>query len=97
MITITNNVWAIETELTLNTVSTVHKNFKNQLQKLSDTWIIDFSKCNKVDSSGLSLIIEYIKYSKSKNLELKLKNINEKTLSLAKIHGAENILEKFID
>ncbi|XSZ47242.1 STAS domain-containing protein [Francisella noatunensis] len=96
MITINNNKWVIESELTLKTVSQLYKTYKKELSKLGNIWIIDFSKCKKIDSSGLSLIIEYIKCAKKDNIQLKLENIDQKTLSLAKVHGENTILEEYI-
>ncbi|ASG67325.1 hypothetical protein fh0823_26270 [Francisella halioticida] len=96
MIKINNNFWAIDSDLTLKTVASIYKKFNKSLNDISNTWIIDFSNCNKIDSSGLALIIEYIKHAQKNSIKLKLKNIDTKTLSLAKIHGAKDILEQFI-
>ncbi|MEY8766568.1 MULTISPECIES: STAS domain-containing protein [Francisella] len=96
MIAINNNKWIIESELTLKTVSQLYKTYKKDLTKLDIIWIIDFSPCTKIDSSGLSLIIEYIKYAKRNSIQLKLENIDQKTFSLAKVHGADTILEEYL-
>jgi phospholipid transport system transporter-binding protein len=96
MIAINNNTWSIETELTLKTVPGVYKKYSKNLTNVSNIWNIDFKSCPKLDSSGLSLIIEYIKYAENKKITLKLHNIDSKTLSLAKVHGIKNILEQFI-
>ncbi|MED7818767.1 MULTISPECIES: STAS domain-containing protein [unclassified Francisella] len=97
MIQINNNIWTIDSELTLKTVASIYKKFKKRLKEISNTWTIDFSNCNKVDSSGLALIIEYIKHAKRSSIKLELKNIDSKILSLAKVHGAKDILEQFIN
>lgn len=68
-----------------------------KLKKLDKTWIIDFAKCDRIDSAGLSLIIEYIKYAQKNNIQIIFKNIDQKTLALAKVHGAKTILEEYID
>lgn len=96
MIKINNDTWTIDSELTLKTVASIYKKYNKNLKNVSNTWIIDFSYCNKTDSSGLALIIEYIKYAQKNSIKLKLKNINTKILSLAKVHGAKDILGKFI-
>ncbi len=96
MIKINNHTWTIDSELTLKTVASISKKFNKNIRSISNTWTIDFSYCCKIDSSGLALIIEYIKYAQKNSIELKLKNIDIKILSLAKVHGAKDILEKFI-
>ncbi|MFV9931347.1 MAG: lipid asymmetry maintenance protein MlaB [Francisella endosymbiont of Hyalomma asiaticum] len=97
MITVDNNKWTIETELTLKTVADIYRHFRKNLKKIDKTWIIDFAKCNRIDSAGLSLIIEYIKYAQKNNIQIIFKNIDQKTLSLAKVHGAKTILEEYIN
>ncbi|APD49910.1 STAS domain-containing protein [Francisella hispaniensis] len=96
MITVTNNNWTIETELTLKTVASMYRYFRKNLKKIDKTWIIDFAKSDRIDSAGLSLIIEYIKYARKNNIQIVLKNINQKTLSLSNVHGAKTILEEYI-
>ncbi|QIW09461.1 STAS domain-containing protein [Francisella sp. LA112445] len=96
MIQIDNHTWTINSELTLKTVALIYKKYNKNLSDISSTWIIDFKDCNKADSSGLALIIEYIKHAQNNSIELKLENVDPKILSLAKVHGAKNILEKFI-
>ncbi|MED7787646.1 STAS domain-containing protein [Francisella sp. 19X1-34] len=96
MIQINNHTWTIDSELTLKTVALIYKNFNKSLKSISNAWIIDFKGCKKTDSSGLALIIEYIKYAQNNSIELKLKNVDPKILSLAKVHGAKDILEQFI-
>ncbi|MBK2142357.1 STAS domain-containing protein [Francisella tularensis] len=97
MITVTNHKWTIETELTLKTVANIYRNFRKNLKKIDKTWIIDFARCDRIDSEGLSLIIEYIKYAQKNNIQIVFKNIDQKTLSLAKVHGAKTILEEYIN
>ncbi|WP_423874356.1 STAS domain-containing protein, partial [Francisella tularensis] len=55
MITVTNHKWTIETELTLKTVANIYRNFRKNLKKIDKTWIIDFARCDRIDSAGLSL------------------------------------------
>ena len=97
MITIANNKWTIETELTLKSVDQAYRYFRKNLKKIDKTWIIDFAKSDKIDSAGLSLIIEYIKYAQKNNIQIIFKNISQKTLSLANVHGAKTILEEYIN
>lgn len=97
MITVDNNIWTIATELTFKTVAKIYKKSRKNLKKLDKTWIINFAKCNRIYSAGLSLMIEYIKYAQKNNIQIVFKNIDQKTLSLAKVHGAKTILEEYIN
>ena len=97
MIKINNDSWTIDSDLTFKTVASIYKKFNKSLKDISNTWTIDFSNCNKIDSSGLALIIEYIKHAKKNSIKLNLKNIDTKILSLAKIYGVKDILEQFIN
>lgn len=97
MIEIDNNTWLIKTELTLKTVSTICKKFDKSLANISSSWIIDFEECAKMDCSGLSLIIEYIKHAQKHNIKLILKNLSQNTLSLAKVHGIKDILKQHME
>lgn len=78
MITVTNHKWTIETELTLKTVANIYRNFRKNLKKIDKTWIIDFARCDRIDSAGLSLIIEYIKYAQKIIYKLYLKILTKK-------------------
>ncbi|QIV93990.1 STAS domain-containing protein [Allofrancisella frigidaquae] len=95
MIKITDNIWSIYTDLIMVNVPSVVKKYVKHLEKLKGTWIIDFSNCNKIDSAGLALIIEYIKYAKNRGIELQLKNLSKDTISLSKVYGIKSILEQY--
>ena len=96
MVTIDNNGWTFESDLTTANVQKIFKDCAKHLTNISDTWSIDFRKCKKIDISGIALIIEYIKYSTQHKINLELRNINTNTLLLAKVHGVEDILNKLI-
>lgn len=48
---------------------------------------IDLSKVSCTDSAGLALMIEWLKYSRSKRTHLKFKNIPKQLLALAQLSG----------
>ncbi len=50
---------------------------------------VDLSGVCNADSAGLALIIEWIKYARSKKVQLKIKNMPEQILNLAKLSGLE--------
>ncbi|MGZ8225560.1 MAG: STAS domain-containing protein [Methylococcaceae bacterium] len=71
------------------TFSTIDKNtvksfaFLNSAKEI----VIDLSRVSCTDSAGLALMIEWIKYTRSKRIHLSFKNIPEQLLTLAKLSG----------
>ncbi len=63
----------------------VLKKFFSQ-NKYSQCVIFDFSKLNKIDSSGIILIIKYLNLFKEKNIEVSLKNISAKHKNMLKLY-----------
>lgn len=52
---------------------------------------VDLAGVKNADSAGLALIFEWIKYARSKRVQLRIKNIPTQILNLATLSG----LEKF--
>ena len=96
MIKITGHSWAIDSDMTIITVQQLSKSYSKFLTEISDTWIIDLSNCATIDTAGIALLLEYIKYSNSNNINLELHGLGTRTLLLAKVHGAKDILLKHI-
>ncbi len=48
---------------------------------------IDLSQVSCTDSAGLALMIEWLKYSRTKRTQLKFKNIPKQLLALAQLSG----------
>lgn len=48
---------------------------------------IDLSRVSCIDSAGLALMIEWIRYSRQNRTQLSFKNIPEQLLNLAKLSG----------
>lgn len=53
--------------------------------------ILDLSKVGLTDSAGLALMLEWIKYARSKRSHVVFKNIPEQLRNLAKLSGLEAI------
>jgi phospholipid transport system transporter-binding protein len=51
---------------------------------------IDLGRVTNADSAGLALMIEWIKYTRSKRIPLRFKNIPEQLLTLAKLSGFDH-------
>lgn len=95
MIEIKNNTWTMPSQLDSSTVPTITKKLLKQIPDNCDL-TLDFSNCTKVDSSGLAMIVDFIKHTKNSNVSLQLQNLSEEALSLAKVHGLDETISKYI-
>ena len=97
MLKISNNTWFILDDLNFNSINKISSKYKKLLKDIStNEWNIDFSSSKYIDSAGLALIIEFIKYSNKHNIELNLINLNIDVLKLANIHGVDKIIINYI-
>ena len=48
--------------------------------------VFDFSKLDKIDSSGIILVIKYIFLFREKNIEVKIENISDKYKSMLELY-----------
>jgi len=95
MIEINNNTWIMPSHLDASTAPAISKRYTKQIPS-DKLWILDFSKCIKVDCAGLAVIIDCIKQAKKIRTDLKLLNLNDDAMSLAKAHGVEEIISQYI-
>ncbi|MCK5353517.1 MAG: STAS domain-containing protein [Methyloprofundus sp.] len=65
----------------INKASTKILNFKQSAPTIS----IDLQQLGKIDSAGLALLIEWVKYSHLHNKKLRFKNIPAQLTALAKL------------
>lgn len=56
-------------------------------KKFNPHVVIDFAQIGNSDSAGLALIIEWLKISKTKQTQLRFKNIPLQLLTLAQLSG----------
>jgi phospholipid transport system transporter-binding protein len=92
MIKITEHSWVIESDMTIMTTEQLSRSYSGYLTEISNTWIIDLYNCAMIDTAGIALLLEYIRYSRSNNIHLELRGLSTSTLLLAKVHGAKDIL-----
>jgi phospholipid transport system transporter-binding protein len=74
------------------TFASINEQTPTALKFLSgvDQVCIDLAKVEATDSAGLALMIEWIKLSRAKQIQLRFKNIPVQLLTLAKLSGLEN-------
>lgn len=91
-----NQTFFIQGKLEFSNVMDLYAMNKDELEK-STQLAFDFSDVKSSDSSGLALIIEWIRYAKENNKPIVLKHVSEKLLSLAKVAGLESIILPLVD
>jgi phospholipid transport system transporter-binding protein len=52
---------------------------------------IDLGGVGNADSAGLALMVEWIKFTRSKRVQLRFRNIPEQLLNLAKLSGLDKM------
>jgi phospholipid transport system transporter-binding protein len=74
------------------TFSSIEKKISSAFDFLTRTKqvTVDLSGVGNADSAGLALLIEWIKYARSKRVQLRIKNVPNQILNLAKLSGLEN-------
>ncbi len=95
MIEINSNTWIIPNHLDVFTAPEISKKYTKQPPSNKE-WILDFSKCTKVDCAGLAMIIDCIKVAKRMQIHLTLIKLSSDALFLVKAHGLEEIISKHI-
>lgn len=91
-----NNTFYIEDEWEYHSLET-HINslekFFHSSQYLGSEVVFDFSNLQKIDSSGMVLVIRYINLFQQKNITVKINNISQKHHSMLKLYQ-ENYTHK---
>jgi len=82
------DVYRIDGKLTYSTVSSVMNKGLIAFDQ-SAKCQIDLAGVTQADSAGLSLIVEWVKYAKSKNITLDFVNVPEQMKALSKVNGLE--------
>ncbi|MGR9114990.1 MAG: STAS domain-containing protein [Gammaproteobacteria bacterium] len=83
-----NDVFAVAGELTFSGID--KKTIKSfDFLESANPITLDLSEVANTDSAGLALVIEWLKYAGSHQIELKFQNIPEQLLKLAKLSGLD--------
>lgn len=92
-ITFQNNIFSLSGELDFSNVMSVYQKSMPYLNACNE-FIVDFSKLKDSNSSGLALIIEWIKFSKQCNKLIHFKSISSELMSIARVAGLEHIIQR---
>jgi phospholipid transport system transporter-binding protein len=89
-ITFNGSHFLVTGDLNFSNVMSVYQKSLLDADKCSEL-IFDFSQLNSSDSSGLALIIEWIKLSKQKNKPIKFTHLSQDIMSIAKAAGLDGM------
>jgi phospholipid transport system transporter-binding protein len=75
------------------TMATVPALYETGLQHLGvEDLLVDFSKVEAVDSSAVSMLLGWSRAAQSKKRSLRVTNLPDDLLSLAKLYGVDEML-----
>jgi len=83
----------IEGEIDINTAPDIKKEFEKLLAKKTPRMIINFSRVNYIDSSGLATLVEILKHMRTYGGKMRLTNLSDKIKSLFEITKLEKLFE----
>jgi phospholipid transport system transporter-binding protein len=90
-VTFQNNILSLSGELDFSNVMSVYQKSMQHFDHC-DEYTIDFSNLKDSNSSGLALIIEWIKFAKHSNKPIHFKSISPELMSIAKASGLDKLL-----
>lgn len=91
-ITFQSNIFSLSGELDFSNVMSVYQKSMSHLDHC-DEFTVDFSKLKDSNSSGIALIIEWVKFSKRCNKPIHFKSISPGLMSIARAAGLERIIQ----
>ncbi|MDH5469214.1 MAG: STAS domain-containing protein [Gammaproteobacteria bacterium] len=83
--------WLLSGELDFETVPALLQHRGVQMEA-GKNLTIDLAEVTRVDSAGLALMIEWLRESERKNLDMTFTNVPEQLLSIARVCGLDEIL-----
>ncbi len=83
--------WLLSGELNFETVPALLQHRGVQMEA-GKNLTIDLAEVTRVDSAGLALMIEWLRESERKNLDMTFTNVPEQLLSIARVCGLDEIL-----
>jgi phospholipid transport system transporter-binding protein len=86
-----NDQLQISGDLCFANVMSIYEQSLAYLKK-SNALAFDFSKVTSSDSSGLALVMEWIKFAKKNNKSIQISHLTEDLLSIAKSAGILTLL-----
>ena len=90
-LTFNNSIFQVTGDLNFNNVMSLHRQSLSYFDSCPEL-TFDFSGVTSSDSSGLALVIEWIKLAEQHKKPIYIKNISDGLLSIAKASGLDKII-----
>lgn len=87
---------ALSGELTMLSAEQQLKTLSARL-KSGDSLHLDLAKVTRADSAALSLLFELARQGEAQGKSFTLQNVPETLISLARLYGADTLLDKFME
>ncbi len=88
-----NDTLFLKGDLCFANVMSVYEKSLQQLNAINTKWILDFSHLTSSDSSGLALILEWIKFAKQSRRAIQFEHLSRDLLSLARAASMQVLFE----
>jgi phospholipid transport system transporter-binding protein len=89
-ITQVDNRWNISGDVVIGTVSSLLATSKNLVLKNT---VIDFAQVTDIDTSTISLILEWKRRAQKENQTIKLVNMTDNLKSLTQLYGVAELID----
>lgn len=84
------NHWHVSGDLLINNVNNVLE--LSEALELSEVTIIDFSAVTDIDTSALSLMLEWQRRAKAANCEIVFSHVSDNLISLSELYGVTEFI-----
>lgn len=88
-----NNQFFLTGDLTYSNVMSIYEKSLPDLYKCLELRF-DFSRLKSSDSSGLALMIEWIKFSKHQHRRIQFLNLSKELMAIAKVAGIDGLISR---
>lgn len=79
-------------ELDKTSVPCVARDGMAQLQQITGDVVVDLSSLVRADSSGLAMLVEWMRLARIANKSIRYRNIPSQLMDIARVSGLEDIL-----
>ena len=89
-----DNVWHLEGAATLFELSRTKDSFNNR--PAAGEWLIDCKNLTQIDTAGIALLLDFIRYSKHARVKIKIKSLPKAVKPLMEAQGVLAIINEHV-
>jgi len=83
-------------DLLNNTVVAVIEPGKKLMAAAAENWTLDMVAVERVSSAGVALLLEWLRYARSRNLEFKIENLPSHMQPIIRVSDLEPLFEPLL-